>query len=275
MSNNGATHNIITTDHDIENKSILPNDLMKEREREGRCGICGIQTHKLRFFGYHKESLTITNVVCHGRCLLCHPIEENASFSFVENHNTETSDDTIPIALAIPFEMIEHSDVEHFDVATARVFPEPSAPPEDEKEPMVYSREDQNIEYEYERESTTQFSSILPLIEDNNVGGENKNELESSHDQGWSWYIINEEDTTIDTEDVITKMDKNNRLQPKIVYVSQMVYEKITAMINHGNKSVTKSLDYAKSCNRFSSDVNYDSPSMIEIELKELVKTKL
>ena len=271
MSNNnnrGTTNNITTRDHEIESKSMLSNDLMKERERNGRCGICGIQTHKVRFFGYRKDCLTVTNVVYHGRCLLCHPIEEIVSFTLVENH--ETLDNSIPIALAIPFEMIEHSDVEHSDVATTRVFPEPSAPPEDEKDSIVHSQKDEDIENECEREPIVQSNSAIPLIEDNNVD-ENENSVEYSHDQGWSWYIINEEDA-IHVEDAIGKID--NKLQPKIIHVSQMVYEKITSMIDHGTKSATKSLDYAKSYNRFPSEVNLNSTSFVEIELKEFVQTK-
>ncbi|KAL7504020.1 hypothetical protein ACHAXN_002572 [Cyclotella atomus] len=54
--------------------------LQQDRESEGRCGICGVQTHR---FCYHdagngsvlcKEPLDVEGEVRRGRCLLCHPM---------------------------------------------------------------------------------------------------------------------------------------------------------------------------------------------------------
>lgn len=55
--------------------AVAANQFLVElhRERQGRCGICGIQTH---IFGRRNTAptpLTIQNDVLQGRCLLCHP----------------------------------------------------------------------------------------------------------------------------------------------------------------------------------------------------------
>ena len=55
--------------------------LKRDREREGRCGECGIQTHGIRIDPSHvlplKVPLTIENEVYRGRCLLCFPLNPN------------------------------------------------------------------------------------------------------------------------------------------------------------------------------------------------------
>ena len=52
--------------------------LKRDREREGRCAECGIQTHGIQNDSYHhvpiKVPLTIENEVYRGRCLLCFPL---------------------------------------------------------------------------------------------------------------------------------------------------------------------------------------------------------
>jgi hypothetical protein len=56
--------------------------IRRDREREGRCGNCGIQTFEWFWNPLHqvapiKIPLTIPSEVHRGRCLLCHPIPEN------------------------------------------------------------------------------------------------------------------------------------------------------------------------------------------------------
>jgi len=93
-------------------------ELMRDRERDGRCGECGMQTHKFKLFGFCKESLTIANVVFRGRCLLCHPVDD-----------ANEDSDNIPLASVVAYEIIEHKDA----------LPEPSAPPlENNESPSVY-----------------------------------------------------------------------------------------------------------------------------------------
>jgi len=52
--------------------------LKRDREREGRCSECGVQTHEFRIdpmTGRHvKVPMTVENEVHRGRCLLCYPI---------------------------------------------------------------------------------------------------------------------------------------------------------------------------------------------------------
>jgi hypothetical protein len=52
--------------------------LERDRERDGRCGACGMQTHRLRMDPCHgitlKVPLTIESEVYRGRCLFCFPL---------------------------------------------------------------------------------------------------------------------------------------------------------------------------------------------------------
>lgn len=52
--------------------------LKRDREREGRCSECGLQTHEFRpdprTGQSRKVPLTVENEVHRGRCLLCHPL---------------------------------------------------------------------------------------------------------------------------------------------------------------------------------------------------------
>ena len=52
--------------------------LKRDREREGRCSECGIQTHEFRINPltrrHVKVPMTVENEVHRGRCLLCYPI---------------------------------------------------------------------------------------------------------------------------------------------------------------------------------------------------------
>jgi hypothetical protein len=52
--------------------------LKRDREREGRCSECGVQTHEFRTDPQtgqpRKLPLTVDNEVHRGRCLLCHPL---------------------------------------------------------------------------------------------------------------------------------------------------------------------------------------------------------
>eukprot|EP00804_Cyclotella_cryptica_P027745 CCRYP_009182-RA/>CCRYP_009182-RA protein AED:0.30 eAED:0.30 QI:0/-1/0/1/-1/1/1/0/376 len=56
--------------------------LQQDRESEGRCGLCGVQTHRLCFrenAGHMilcKEPLDVEHEVRRGRCLLCHPLPQ-------------------------------------------------------------------------------------------------------------------------------------------------------------------------------------------------------
>lgn len=51
--------------------------IKREREREGRCRDCGVQTHEFRFNPQTQQQtkvpLTVVDEVHSGRCLLCHP----------------------------------------------------------------------------------------------------------------------------------------------------------------------------------------------------------
>lgn len=52
--------------------------IRRDRERDGRCGDCGAQTHELRYDqlagSYMKVPLTVNGEVHRGRCLLCLPV---------------------------------------------------------------------------------------------------------------------------------------------------------------------------------------------------------
>ena len=54
--------------------------LQQDRESEGRCGLCGVQTHRLCYADAGggsmlcKEPLDVEGEVRRGRCLLCHPM---------------------------------------------------------------------------------------------------------------------------------------------------------------------------------------------------------
>jgi len=66
--------------HTTSSYSSEPTDLSlkRDREREGRCSECGVQTHEFRIdpmTGTHvKVPMTVENEVHRGRCLLCYPI---------------------------------------------------------------------------------------------------------------------------------------------------------------------------------------------------------
>ena len=57
--------------------------LQRDRESEGRCGICGVQTHRLYYRNTGsgsvlcKDPLDIEGEVHRGRCLLCHPLQQD------------------------------------------------------------------------------------------------------------------------------------------------------------------------------------------------------
>lgn len=246
------------------NQLSLPHDLMKQRERNGRCGICGNQIYRLQYFGYQRESLTISNVVCNGRCLLCYPMEvlSITGSNMYNNGRTITTsnellyddidDSNIPIALAIPFEMIEHCDAVFIgtEAINARYLPEPSAPP---KEDDFFDNDD------YENESI-----------DNNL-----NVLENSDDHAnWaSWYIIGEEDIRNGLNEKIINISRKNNLQPKLVLASYIAHDKLSSMIDYGAKNIINTLANANATCAYhhKSEINLDSSSMFEIELKEFV----
>ncbi|KAL7467997.1 hypothetical protein ACHAXS_008234 [Conticribra weissflogii] len=62
--------------------ALTPQQIRLDREREGRCPDCGLDTHKMvkgpdqRFV---KEPLTIEGEVLNGRCLFCNPLAEGES----------------------------------------------------------------------------------------------------------------------------------------------------------------------------------------------------
>ena len=68
--------------------------LKRDREREGRCSECGVQTHEFRLdrmTGRHiKVPLTMENEVHRGRCLLCYPIHPGAPVISVTGPSTRT-----------------------------------------------------------------------------------------------------------------------------------------------------------------------------------------
>mmetsp|Transcript_7519 Transcript_7519/g.10795 ORF Transcript_7519/g.10795 Transcript_7519/m.10795 type:complete len:459 (-) Transcript_7519:168-1544(-) len=58
--------------------------LKRDREREGRCSECGAQTHELRMDAMGNSSkipLTVENEVRRGRCLLCHPLQQQSHWN--------------------------------------------------------------------------------------------------------------------------------------------------------------------------------------------------
>jgi len=62
--------------------ALTPQQIRLDREREGRCPDCGLDTHKMvkgpdqRFV---KEPLTIEGEVLNGRCLFCNPLADGES----------------------------------------------------------------------------------------------------------------------------------------------------------------------------------------------------
>ncbi|EJK76614.1 hypothetical protein THAOC_01613, partial [Thalassiosira oceanica] len=65
------------------------SSLRRDREREGRCADCGMQTHELvrnRHTGdIRKIPLSIEEEVHRGRCLLCHPLPSRLAMSSRRN----------------------------------------------------------------------------------------------------------------------------------------------------------------------------------------------
>lgn len=57
-----------------------PKNLRQDREREGRCPDCGLDTHRIVMNenGFELQPLTIEGEVMNGRCLLCNPMETKA-----------------------------------------------------------------------------------------------------------------------------------------------------------------------------------------------------
>lgn len=151
----------------------------------------------------------------------CNDSDDVAKFS--DDYN---SSNYIPIATAIPFEMIEHGDIIANIIARAentRIFPEPSAPPKEEVE-------------EDERElifATTGLSEIENSNNDNN-------------EEEWTWYIISDDDTKlpISKDDTIPSSTKIKDLfqqqKTNSIQVSKVAYEKVASIIDYGTKSVNK-----------------------------------
>lgn len=151
----------------------------------------------------------------------CNHSDDVAKFSDDNN-----SSNYIPLATAIPFEMIEHGDIIAniiTRVDNARIFPEPSAPPKEEVE-------------EDERELIFAITGLNEIENSNN----DKNEEE------WTWYIISDDDTKlpISKDDIIpssTKIkDFFQQQKTNSILVSKVAYEKVTSIIDYGTKSVNK-----------------------------------
>lgn len=80
--------------------------LKRDREREGRCSECGVQTHEFRMDNQtgqlRKTPLTVDYEVHRGRCLFCYPITHQqlqaveASFRSTRSINTVTSEGSFP-----------------------------------------------------------------------------------------------------------------------------------------------------------------------------------
>eukprot|EP00541_Cyclophora_tenuis_P011309 CAMPEP_0116555690 /NCGR_PEP_ID=MMETSP0397-20121206/8285_1 /TAXON_ID=216820 /ORGANISM="Cyclophora tenuis, Strain ECT3854" /LENGTH=378 /DNA_ID=CAMNT_0004080985 /DNA_START=315 /DNA_END=1451 /DNA_ORIENTATION=+ len=72
MYRNYGSGQSVSSDGDIS--------LKRDREREGRCSECGVQTHEFRMDSHgqpRKIPLTVENEVHRGRCLLCHPLSQS------------------------------------------------------------------------------------------------------------------------------------------------------------------------------------------------------
>ena len=54
--------------------ALVSEFLQEQREKEGRCAFCGIQTHQVLADHQTKTALTIQGEVYRGRCLLCYPV---------------------------------------------------------------------------------------------------------------------------------------------------------------------------------------------------------
>ena len=71
--------------------------LKRDREREGRCSECGVQTHEFRIDPQtgqpRKIPLSVDNEVHRGRCLLCHPLHPShfSNFQSTRSLNTVSS----------------------------------------------------------------------------------------------------------------------------------------------------------------------------------------
>lgn len=63
-------------DHDGGDATL--SAIRTDREREGRCPDCGLETHSIirNETGYEKTPLNVEGEVLNGRCLFCHPLEE-------------------------------------------------------------------------------------------------------------------------------------------------------------------------------------------------------
>mmetsp|Transcript_9696 Transcript_9696/g.21866 ORF Transcript_9696/g.21866 Transcript_9696/m.21866 type:complete len:880 (+) Transcript_9696:432-3071(+) len=62
----------------VGQKSSPTKVIKQDREREGRCPDCGLDTHRLVMNenGFDMQPLTIEGEVLNGRCLLCHPLKD-------------------------------------------------------------------------------------------------------------------------------------------------------------------------------------------------------
>lgn len=63
--------------------STPSNGAQQDRERQGRCPECGLDTHRIVMNenGFELQALTIEGEVLNGRCLLCNPLKEGEQFS--------------------------------------------------------------------------------------------------------------------------------------------------------------------------------------------------
>lgn len=82
----GGARTLLQRQHSLEQKVSTSSwmTIRQQREQEGRCGECGMQTHEFKQLHANAEPtktpLTIEHEVHRGRCLLCYPIAtENAA----------------------------------------------------------------------------------------------------------------------------------------------------------------------------------------------------
>lgn len=84
-----------------------------QREREGRCGDCGMQTHQMHVDPLThclvKVPLTIEREVHRGRCLFCHPVFAHQLFG----HQLSCHSSTVPISsVSSPHDQLSQSNHE-------------------------------------------------------------------------------------------------------------------------------------------------------------------
>ena len=94
---------------DYVGRSLLEREsIRRDREREGRCADCGVQTHEFKFDTLTgseiKVPLTVEREVHRGRCLLCYPIFPPEFLSQVQRPENTSS---VPVPKTNPLKALK------------------------------------------------------------------------------------------------------------------------------------------------------------------------